>query len=65
MYKLHENGKKREYGERVREVEHAVLSPLVLSPCGGTSRETTTFYKKLATDLAACQFSFAYAPIFL
>ena len=52
LYKLHENAKKREYGERVREVEHAVFTPLVLSTCGGMSHETTTFYKKLAADLA-------------
>ena len=49
---MNENAKKREYGERVREVEHAVFTPLVLSTCGGMSRETTTFYKKLAADLA-------------
>ena len=53
LYKLHENEKKREYGERVREVEHAVFTPLVLSTYGGTLREATTFYKKLAADLAA------------
>ena len=53
IYKLHKNAKKREYGERVREVEHAVFIPLVLLTCGGMSHETTTFYKKLATDLAA------------
>ena len=53
LYKLHENAKKREYGERVREVEHAVFILLVLSTCSGMSRETTTFNKKLAADLAA------------
>ena len=53
LYKLHENAKKREYGERVREVEHPVFTPLVLSTCGGMSRETMTFYKKLTADLAA------------
>ena len=53
LYKLHENAKKREYGERVREVEHAMFTPLVLSTCGGMLRETTTFYKMLTADLAA------------
>ena len=52
LYKLHENAK-REYGERVHEVEHAVFTPLVLSTCGGMLRESTTFYKKLTADLAA------------
>ena len=53
LYKLNENAKKSEYGERVQEVEHAVFTPLVLSTCGGKLCETTTFYKKRATDLAA------------
>ena len=53
LYKLHKNAKKREYGERVWEDEHAVVTPLVLSTCGGMLCETTTFYKKVTTDLAA------------
>ena len=53
MYKLHEDAKKREYGKREQEVEHAMFTPLVLSTHGGMSRETKTFYKKLAADLAA------------
>ena len=44
----HEQAKKREYGERVREVEHGVFTPLVLSTTGGLGREATTFYKRLA-----------------
>ena len=30
-FRRHEQAKKREYGERVREVEHGVFTPLVLS----------------------------------
>ena len=44
------DAKKREYGENVREAEHAVFTPLVLLTCGGMSSETTTYYKKLAVD---------------
>ena len=76
LYRLYENAKKREYGERVQEVEHAVVTPLVLSTCGGMSCETAMLYMKLATDLAAkrklqysevlgwlrCRISFALLP---
>ena len=44
---------KREYGERVRDVEHGVFTPLVQSTSGGRTRETTTFFEKLVTGLAS------------
>ena len=44
-YRKHEQAKKREYGQRVREIEHGVFTPLVLSSTGGMGREATTFYK--------------------
>ena len=47
-YKKHESSKKREYGQRVRDIEHGVFTPLVLSTTGGAGREATTFYKRLA-----------------
>ena len=47
-FRRHEQTKKREYGERVREVEHGVFTPLVLSTTGGLGVEATTFYKRLA-----------------
>ena len=31
VYKRHEQAKKREYGQHIREVEHGVFTPLVLS----------------------------------
>ena len=48
VYKRHEDTKKREYGQRVLDVEHGALTPLVLSTTGGMGREATTFYKRLA-----------------
>ena len=45
--------KKREYGDRVREVELASFTPLVFSTTGGTvRREGTVFYRQLANLLA-------------
>ena len=52
IYKKHEDEKKRAYGQRVLEIEHAVFTPLVLSTSGGMGRETQTFYKRLADLLS-------------
>ena len=47
-YKKHEDIKKRAYGQRVREVEYGVFTPLVFSTTGGMGQEAATFYKRLA-----------------
>ena len=51
-YRKHELEKKRQYEQRVREVEHASFTPLVLSATGGMANEATTFYKRLVSCLA-------------
>ena len=51
VYKRHEQDKKRQYGQRIREVEHGVFTPLVFSTTGGMGREAMTFYKRLADML--------------
>lgn len=51
-YRCHEQEKKRQYDQRIREVEHSTFTPLVLSTTGGMGRATTTFYKRLATMLS-------------
>ena len=52
-YKNHENQKKRVYDQRIREVEHATFTPLVLSATGGLARQATVFYKRLASLLSS------------
>ena len=47
--------KKREYGDRVREVELASFNLLVFSTTGGMGRERTMFYWWLANLLASKQ----------
>ena len=42
----------RAYERRIREVEHASFTPLVLSACGGLATGASTFYKRLASLLA-------------
>ena len=51
-YMKHEREKKRAYEQRVREIEHASFTPLVLSSTGGMGREATTFYKRIASLLS-------------
>ena len=51
-YRRHELEKKRAYEQRIREVEHASFTPLVLSACGGLATGASTFYKRLASLLA-------------
>ena len=51
-FRKHEMEKKRAYSQRVREIEHASFTPLVLSASGGFAKEATNFYKRLASLLA-------------
>ena len=48
VYRKHEQEKRRQYDQRVREVEQATFTPLVLSTTGGMGRGATTFYRRLA-----------------
>ena len=43
--------KKREYGERVREIENATFTPLVFAATGGMG-EASIFYKRIAELLS-------------
>ena len=54
-YRKHEMSKKLEYGQRIREVEHGVFTPLVFTTTGGMGREATTFYQRLADMIASKQ----------
>ena len=51
-YRKHEQEKKRAYEQRVREVEHATFTPLVMAATGGLANEANIFYKRLASKLA-------------
>ena len=52
VYRRHEQEKKRQYEQRVREVEHATFTPLVMSAAGGMGRAATTFYRRLASMIS-------------
>ena len=47
-----ENEKKREYGERVLNVEHGSFTPLVFTCFGGMSNECTSFYNRLSDKIS-------------
>jgi hypothetical protein len=47
-----ENQKKRQYGERIRHVDHGSFTPLVFTTFGGMGEEAHRTVKKLATMLA-------------
>ena len=51
-YRKQESLKKRDCEQRVRDVEHASFTPLVLSATCGMANEATVFYKRLASCLA-------------
>ena len=52
VYRRHEQEKRRQYEQRVREVEHSTFTPLVMSTTGGMGRAASTFYKRLASMLS-------------
>ena len=52
VYKRHENEKRRNYEERVREVEHGSFTPLVFSATGGMGKAATVMYQRLASLLS-------------
>ena len=52
-YRRHEQAKKREYGDRIREkVENGSFTPLVFATTGGMGWEATLFYKHLTDQIS-------------
>ena len=52
LYCRHESEKKREYAQRVWEVERGAFTPLVFASTGGMARECTTVFKRIADILS-------------
>ena len=50
-YHRHEKGKRRQYEQRVCEVEHSHFTPLVFITTGGMSDAASQVYKRLANLL--------------
>ena len=60
IFKKHEQDKKREYNDRVLQVEHGTFNPLVIGTNGGMGEECQHFVKRLA-ELLALKQSESYA----
>ena len=52
IFKSHEASKKREYLQRVIDIEHGVFTPLVFGTNGGMGKECQMFIKHLSTTLS-------------
>ena len=52
LYKRFQREKKRQYGQRVREVELGSFTPIVFSTTGGMGTEAQTFFRRLAGQLS-------------
>ena len=52
MYRSHEMEKKRDYVDRVLNVEKGTFTPLVFSTTGGMGTEAVRFYKTLAEKIS-------------
>ena len=53
VYRRQEQEKRRKYGQRVRELEHASFVPLVFTCTGGAGPAATTFLKRLADRISS------------
>ena len=51
-HKTNEKSKKREYNDRILQIEHGSFTPLVFSTFGGMSVECGNFYNKVAEKIA-------------
>ena len=52
VYKEHEAEKKRQYNERVIQVEKGSFTPIVMSTSGGVGEEADKHHKRIATLIA-------------
>ena len=52
IYKKHENEKKRQYAERVMEIEQGTFTPLVFTTTGGMAGECVKYHSRLAELIA-------------
>ena len=57
---VRKTGRKREYGNRVREIEQGTFTPLIFSTSSGLSKETTVAYKRMR-ELLAIKWKCEYA----
>ena len=52
IYKKYENEKKRQYAERVMEIEQGTFTPIVFTTTGGKADECVKYHSRLAELIA-------------
>jgi hypothetical protein len=52
LFTTFEREKKRQYADRILQIEHGSFTPLIFSSCGGVSHETNSALRKLASMVA-------------
>ena len=52
LFKMSEKAKMREYGERIRQVEHGDFNPLVFTTAGGMAPQCNLVVKRIAEKMA-------------
>ena len=52
VHEKNENEKMRNYGDRIRKVEHGSFTPLVFTTSGGMSHQTKIFFNRVAELMA-------------
>ena len=61
-HRRNEKDKRRQYGERICNVEHASFTPLVFTTAGGMGPSASTFYKHLSSRLSI-RYSKSYSTV--
>ena len=52
ILRTHEQNKKREYNQRVIEIEHGTFTPLIFTTSGAMGHECSKFHKTLAEKMS-------------
>ena len=52
IYKKHENDRKRQYAERIMEIEQRTFTPLVFTTAGGMADKCAKYHSRLAELIA-------------
>ena len=61
-HRRNEKDKRRQYGERICNVEHASFTPLAFTTAGGMGPSANTFYKHISSRLSIC-YSKSYSTV--
>ena len=64
VYTMHENEKKKQYNERVIQIEEGSFTPIVGSTIGSFGKEADRHHKRMASLIAAKTLWIIFGPVF-